>query len=78
MDPADVYRVRLKKGDHLQVRLQEPAGTRLRLSFGATKLAAKRGTSFSQKIKTSGTYFVGVTIQQAPPAGAGYALTLRR
>jgi subtilisin family serine protease len=78
MDPVDVYRVRLKRNDRFVVRLQQPAGTKLRLAFGATKLAAKPGTSFSQKIKKAGTYYVGVSIKQAPPAGSGYALSLSR
>jgi hypothetical protein len=78
MDPSDVYRVKLKKGDRFQVRLKQPAGTRLRLSFGASKLASKRGASFSQRIKKTGTYFVGLAIQQAPPAGTDYTLTLKR
>jgi hypothetical protein len=78
MDPADVYRLRLKKGDRLSVRLRQPAGTRLKLSFGTARLASKRGTAFTQKIKKAGTYFVGVAIQQSPVAGSGYALSLKR
>jgi subtilisin family serine protease len=78
MDPADVYRLALKKGDRLRVRLQQAAGTQLRLAFGATKLASRGGTSFSQKIKKTGSYFVGLSIRQAPPAGSGYTLTLKR
>ena len=77
-DPSDVYRVKLLKGDQLKVRLQQPSGTRLKLAFGAKKLVAKPGTSFTQKVKKSGTYFVGLTIRQSPPAGTGYALTLKR
>jgi subtilisin family serine protease len=77
-DPADVYRLKLKKGDKLQVRLQQPGGTRLRLGFGTTKLARNAGSRFTQKIKNSGTYFVGVTIAQSPPAGSNYSLTLKR
>jgi subtilisin family serine protease len=77
-DPADVYRVKLKKGDKFSMRLQQPSGTKLRLSFGAAKLGAKRATSFTQKIKKSGAYYVGVTINTTPPAGSGYALTLKR
>jgi hypothetical protein len=77
-DPADVYRMRLKKGDRLQVRIQEPTGLTTRLEFGANKLAAKRGKSFTQAIAKSGTYYVGVALVKAPAAGAGYALTLKR
>jgi subtilisin family serine protease len=77
-DPADVYRVKLRRGDRLQVRLQEPSGTKLKLQFGANSLAARKGTSFTQKIKKAGTYFVGVTLGQSPAAGSGYALTLKR
>jgi hypothetical protein len=78
MDPSDVYRLRLKKGDRLQVRLQQPAGTKLKLSFGATKLAPTPGTTFTERIKKTGTYFVGVTIGKTPPAGSGYALSFKR
>jgi subtilisin family serine protease len=77
-DPSDVYRVKLKKGDVLNIRLQQPSGTKLRLSYGGGKLASKRGTTFRQKIKKTGTYFVGVTIAKSPPSGTGYALTFRR
>jgi subtilisin family serine protease len=77
-DPSDVYRVKLKKGDKLQVRLQQPSGSSLKLSFGATKLASKSGSSFAQAIKKTGTYYVGVAIKQSPPVGTGYALTLKR
>lgn len=77
-DPADVYRVKLRKGDKLQVRLRQPSGTKLKLQFGASSLAARKGTSFTQKIKKTGTYFVGVALGQSPAAGSGYALTLKR
>jgi subtilisin family serine protease len=77
-DPSDVYRVKLKKGDRLNVRLQQPNGTKLKLAFGATKLTAKRGATFTQRVKKAGTYFVGVTIQKTPAAGSGYALTFKR
>ena len=77
-DPSDVYRLRLKKGDRLKVRLQQPAGTKLKLAFGTKSLARKGGTSFTQKIKKAGTYYVGVAIQTSPPAGTGYGLSLKR
>jgi hypothetical protein len=77
-DPSDVYRLKLKKGDRLQVRLQQPKGVALKLQFGASKLGAKRGATFTQKIAKTGTYFVGLTIAKSPPAGTGYALTLKR
>jgi subtilisin family serine protease len=77
-DPSDVYRLKLKKGDRLKVKLQQPAGTKLKLAFGARSLARKSGTSFTQKIKKAGTYYVGVTIQTSPPAGTGYGLSLKR
>lgn len=78
IDPVDVYRVKLKKGDRLRVKLQQPSGTSLKLSFGASKLSAMRGSSFTQRITKSGTYFVGVAIGKTPPEGAGYGLSLRR
>lgn len=77
-DPADVYRVKLKRGDKLSVRVQQPSGTKLKLQFGATKLVGKRGTAFTQKISKTGTYYVGVALGQAPPVGSGYSLTLKR
>jgi hypothetical protein len=70
--------VKLRRGDRLSVRLRQPAGTALKLSFGATKLAARRGRSFGQKIKRTGTYFVGVAIKQSPRAGTGYSLSFSR
>jgi hypothetical protein len=78
MDPADVYRLKLKKGDRLEVKLQVPAGAKLRLAFGATRLAAKSGAAFTQRIKKTGTYYVGVTIRKSDPAGTGYGLSLKR
>jgi hypothetical protein len=78
MDPADVYRLRLRKGDRLQVNLQQPSGVKLGLAFGSARLAARSGTKFAQRVKKTGTYYVGVTIKQSPPAGTGYALTLKR
>jgi subtilisin family serine protease len=78
MDPADVYRVRLKKGDRLRVVLRQAAGTKLRLSFGAKQLGPKPGAGFTQRIKSTGTYYVGVTIRQSPAAGTDYKLSLKR
>ncbi len=77
-DPVDVYRLRLKKGDKLRVGLKAPSGTRLNLSFGSKKLAAKRGKGFALRIVKAGTYYVGVTLKSSPPEGAGYTLALRR
>ena len=78
MDPVDVYRLRLKRGDRLAVRVKAPAGVRLALSFGATKLSAKRGATFTQRISRAGSYYVGVSLKQAPPAGTGYSVSLTR
>lgn len=78
MDPADVYRVRLKKNDRLEVRLRQRSGTKLRLGFGARSLAPKSGSAFTQRIKKAGTYFIGVTLGTSPEAGSGYTLTLKR
>lgn len=78
MDPSDVYRVKLRRGDRLEVRLQQPAGTKLKLAFGSKRLARKPGVAFTQRVKKAGAYYVGVTIQTSPPAGAGYTLSLRR
>ena len=77
-DPADVYALRLKKGDKLHVTLKQPAGTKIALGFGAKKLSSRKGASFTQKIAKSGTYFVGATLKSAPTAGSGYALLLKR
>ena len=78
IDPVDVYQVRLRANDRLRVRLQQPAGTRLKLSFGAKTLSPRPGRSFSVKVRKAGAYYVGVAIQQSPDAGSGYALTLKR
>jgi subtilisin family serine protease len=78
MDPADVYRVRLKKGDRFGVTVRLPAGATATLAFGASKLGSVGGTSFKRKIKRTGTYFVGLTLGKSPEAGTGYTLTLKR
>lgn len=77
-DPVDVYRVRLKRGDRFQARLQLPGGVKLRLQFGAKKLANRSGTTFTQKIAKSGVYYVGIVLVKSPEGGTGYALTLKR
>ena len=78
MDPADVYRMRLKKGDRFSARVKLPGGATARLGFGSSKLAYVRGTSVTKKIKRSGTYFVGLTLGKTPDAGISYSLTLKR
>ena len=78
MDPADVYRLRLKRGDRLSARLKMPAGATAQLRFGVSKLASVRGGSLKQKIKRTGTYFVGVALGKSPDAGISYTLTLKR
>jgi hypothetical protein len=78
MDPADVYRLRLKKGDRFSARVKLPTTARARLAFGKSKLALVRGTSISKKIKQTGTYFVGVRLGKSPDAGISYTLTLKR
>jgi hypothetical protein len=78
MDPVDVYRLRLKKGDRLRASLKAPAGVRLRLSFGKKALARKKSAKFAERIRATGTYYVGVTIQKSPDAGTGYSLSLAR
>jgi subtilisin family serine protease len=69
-DPADVFRVQLKKGDRFRATLQG-AGTTL--SFGDRSRRLKQG-----RIQRSGTYYVTVAAQANVPAGADYKLTLRR
>jgi subtilisin family serine protease len=78
IDPADVYRVRLRRGDRFRVQLRLPPGSIARLAFGGSKLAPVRGMSFTRKINRSGTYFVGLTLGRSPAAGITYALTLKR
>jgi hypothetical protein len=78
MDPADVYRLKLKKGDRVRASLKAPAGVKLRLSFGKKSLTRKKSASFSERIRTTGAYYVGVTIQKSPDAGTGYSLSLVR
>jgi subtilisin family serine protease len=69
-DPADVYRVRLKKGDRFRATLQGSGAT---LAFGDRTRRLKQG-----RIQRTGTYYVTVTAQATVPAGADYTLTLRR
>ena len=78
LDPVDVYRMKLKKGERLQVSLKAPAGVKLRLSFGTKSLARRKSPRFSERIRAAGTYYVGVSIQKSPDAGAGYILSLSR
>jgi hypothetical protein len=77
-DPADVYRVKLRRGDRVRIRLQQPEGTKLKLSFGPRKLVPRPGRSFTQKIRKPGAYYVGVTIAKSSPAGTDYGLTFSR
>jgi hypothetical protein len=77
-DPADVYRIKLRKRDRLHVGLRGYAGAGFRLSFGSKSLRAIRGSSFTRTIKTSGTYFVGVKLLESPDAGTTYKLSLKR
>jgi subtilisin family serine protease len=78
IDPVDVYRMKLKKGDRLRAALKAPSGVKLRLSFGKKSLARKKGSRFETRIRAAGTYFVGVSIQKSPDAGTGYSLALSR
>jgi hypothetical protein len=78
MDPADVYRVKLKKGDRFKVTVRLPSGATAALAFGARTLARVRGGSVTLHIKRSGTYFVGLTLGKSPEAGVSYTLTLKR
>jgi hypothetical protein len=78
-DPADVFRVRLKKGDRFGATLSSP-GASLRLSVrNATRLikTAKAG-KLAMRIARAGTYYVSVRVVKTPPAGADYMLKLRR
>jgi hypothetical protein len=77
-DPADVYGVRLKKGQSFHARVTNPSGVKISLSFGQKTLKAKKGTSFSQKITKTGTYYVGLKLKSSPASGTGYALYLSR
>jgi subtilisin family serine protease len=78
IDPVDVYRVKLRKGDRFRVAMRFPAAATARLRFGASKLASVRGKSFVRNIKRTATYFVGVTLGNSPEAGITYSLTLKR
>ena len=78
-DPADFFRVRLKKGDRFRATLSSP-GASLRLGFrNATKVikTAKAG-KLAMRIARTGTYYVSVRVVRTPPAGADYTLKLRR
>jgi subtilisin family serine protease len=69
-DPADVFRVRLKKGDRFRATLR---GSGVTLGFGDRSRKLKQG-----RIKKAGTYYVTVTAQPTVAAGGDYRLTLRR
>jgi subtilisin family serine protease len=69
-DPADVFRVSLRKGDLFSASLK---GRYVALSLSDGKRKLGRGP-----IKRSGIYYVTVTARSTPPAGSGYTLTLRR
>ena len=77
-DPADVFRVRLKKGDRFRATLKGASDAELSLAFGSAKKTLKRGSGLTATIGRSATYYVSVTVKQTQPAGAGYRLTLKR
>jgi subtilisin family serine protease len=69
-DPADVYRVRLRKGDRFSASL---TGAGASLAFGDAARKLRQG-----RIKKTGTYYVTVTAKSTPPEGASYTLSLKR
>ena len=77
-DPRDVFRVRLRRGDRLRMKVDPVGPGALQLSFGRAKLAPARGLSMTERVDKPGDYYVAVGIRRLPPAGAGYTLSLKR
>jgi len=76
-DPADTFRVRLKRGDLFRATLEAKEGT-LTLSLRTEKRKLATARALRVRIKRSGTYYVTVAVKQTPPEGADYSLRLRR
>lgn len=89
-DPADVYRVKLRRGDRLSATMKA-AGTSLRLSLWDSKTASFEITSGRRthrvasgtrlrrvRIKESGVYYVAVGVGSTTPQGVPYTLALTR
>lgn len=90
-DPADVVRVRLRRGDRfvasvsrtpgarLQLALWSPAATASAPAAGAGgRLARSASGRLAVTIRRAGIYCVSISAVRTPPAGVGYRLTLRR
>jgi Subtilase family len=72
-DPADTFRVRLRKRDRLRVVVHAPGATlALHLSDGKRRLA------FGAPVARATTYYVTVDLKKSPPAGTSYTLELTR
>jgi subtilisin family serine protease len=76
-DPADTFRLRLRKGDRLRAVLKA-TGARLALSLSNGHRVIARGNPLRTRVKKSGTYYVSVAVRTTPPAGVDYTLALRR
>ena len=77
-DPADVFRVALKRGDRLTATVSS-GSTRLPLSIqSASKALASGGGKARTKVSRAGEYYVMVKATRTPVAGVQYSLTLKR
>jgi hypothetical protein len=77
LDPRDVYRLRLARGDRFEATVKS-GGATLRLVLSDGRRVLRRGTRVRAGIPRSGTYFVSVSLGKGPPEGVGYVLQLQR
>lgn len=90
-DPADVFRVRLRRGDRFVAAVKSTPRARLQLALwspGAAasapaagargRLARSASGRLAVTIPRAGIYCVTVSAVRTPPAGVGYRLMLRR
>jgi hypothetical protein len=78
-DPADVFRVRLSKGDKLTATLSR-AGRKLGLQLLSSKATLVRGRAGKAAFRAprTGEFYVRVAATAAPPQGTDYTLSLKR
>lgn len=77
-DPADVYRVRLKKHDVVQIGKARVAGGSARLTVALMNARRRLAGPGKYRIRRAGTYYVRVVASRTPPAGSDYSLSLSR
>jgi hypothetical protein len=76
-DPADVFRLTLKKHDRLRVTAKTSTA-QVQLTLGDGKRTLGRGSALKATISRSGTYYVSVSPKGSPPEGIDYFLGFRR